>query len=81
MFTNQPGSAQQQVSLDLSRIGSVKLPLAAWSSVIAGLYELPGKIGLPLIREVEAQLAPVIEKAKRVPGQQNSLHSEALADE
>ena len=79
MFTSQPGSAQQQVSLDLSRVARVKLPLAAWSSVLAGLYELPGKIGLPLIREVEAQLAPAIEQAKLTPGQ-NNLH-EALADE
>lgn len=74
---NKGGPAQQQAPIDPSRIASVRLPMAAWNTIAAGLWELPGKIGVPLIRELEGQLA------QQVPPQpaQNNAHSEALTDE
>ena len=81
MFNNQPGSGQTQAQIDLSKIASLKLPLATWNIILAGLWELPAKVALPAIREVEQQLRPHMPQQAPIGGQQNSLHSEALADE
>lgn len=74
MFNSGPGTAQ--VQLDLSQMITVRLPRAAWNAVMAGLWELPGKIGVPLIKELELQLAQQTQQAAA----QNNVH-EALADE
>lgn len=35
---------------------SVTLPASDWHTILAGLYELPGKFGVPVIARLQAEL-------------------------
>jgi len=35
---------------------TVTLPVTDWQTVLAGLYELPGKYGIPVINRLQAEL-------------------------
>jgi hypothetical protein len=48
---------------DIPQEQTITLPVADWQTILAGLYELPGKFGFPVITRLQAELTKPAENS------------------